>query len=176
MNDPRHDMIAALEAAEPHPSLGEEAQLFDRFVGTWDCDFANFDDAGNARHNQGEVIFGWILAGRAVQDVWRWEEKGDAGTTVWKAGTTVRFFDRDLGKWRIVWIMPEAGIIKTLVGGAVGGRIVLEGAADDGSALRWSFNDIRADTFVWRGEKSRDGGATWRLTGEYQMRRRSRAQ
>jgi hypothetical protein len=68
--------------------------------------------------------------------------------------------------------LPEAGSIKSLAGGTVGDRIVLEGTADDGSALRWSFNEIRQDSFVWRGEKSRDAGKNWRLTGEYQMRRR----
>jgi hypothetical protein len=37
--------------------------------------------------------------------------------------------------------------------GTNGDRIMLEGAADDGSALRWSFNEIRQDSFVWCGKK-----------------------
>jgi hypothetical protein len=67
--------------------------------------------------------------------------------------------------------LPEAGIIKSLAGGEVGDRIVLEGTADDGSALRWSFNEIRQASFVWRGEKSTDS-KSWRLTGDYHLRRR----
>jgi hypothetical protein len=35
--DSRRDMIAALPAVGPHPSLGDQALIFDRFVGTWDC-------------------------------------------------------------------------------------------------------------------------------------------
>ena len=36
--DPRRDMITALLAPGPHPSLDAEARTFDRVVGTWDAD------------------------------------------------------------------------------------------------------------------------------------------
>jgi hypothetical protein len=104
--------------------------------------------------------------------VWTWRPSGRSGNER-GIGTTVRIFDTKLRKWRIVWVLPEANIIQTLIGSAVGDRIVLEGVAEDGALLRWSFNDILSDSFVWRGEKSRDGGKTWRPTGEYQMRRRN---
>jgi hypothetical protein len=39
--------------------------------------------------------------------------------------------------------------------------------------LRWSFNDLKGDSFIWRGEKSRDGGKTWKLEEEHQMKRRN---
>jgi hypothetical protein len=62
-----------------------------------------------------------------------------------------------------------------LSGGAVGDRIVLEGKTDEGVQMRWSFNDIRRDSFIWRGEKSRDDGTTWRLIDEYHLKRQSAA-
>jgi hypothetical protein len=37
--------------------------------------------------------------------------------------------------------------------------------------LRWSFNDITPDAFVWRGEHSTDGGASFRLVEEMRLRR-----
>jgi hypothetical protein len=46
MNDPRRDMIITLEARGPHPSIGDQAKTFDRFVGTWDCDYASFKEDG----------------------------------------------------------------------------------------------------------------------------------
>jgi hypothetical protein len=52
----------------------------------------------------------------------------------------------------------------TVRGGAVGDRIVLHGEGQDGSLRRWSFNDIGPDSFDWRGERSSDHGANWRLT------------
>jgi hypothetical protein len=173
MNDPRRDMITTLEAGGPHPSIGDQAQIFDRFVGTWDCDYASFKEDGTTEHAEGEVIFGWVLDGRAVQDIWTWIETDSTGER--KLGTTVRFFDPKIGKWRIVWIDPVSPAIKLLTGGAVGDRIVLEGKADDGVWISWSFNDIRGDSFIWRGEKSRDDGKTWRLTDEYHLKRRSAA-
>jgi hypothetical protein len=173
MNDPRRDMIITLEARGPHPSIGYQAKTFDRFVGTWDCDYASFKEDGITKHAKGEVIFGWVLDGRAVQDIWTWIDKDSSGER--NLGTTVRFFDSKIGKWRIVWIDPISYAIKLLTGGAVGDRIVLEGKADDGLWIRWSFNDIREDSFIWRGEKSRDDGRTWRLTDEYHLKRRSAA-
>jgi hypothetical protein len=164
-------MITTLEARGPHPSIGDQAQTFDRFVGTWDCDYASFKEDGTTEHARGEVIFGWVLDGRAVQDIWTWIDKGTSGER--KLGTTVRFFDPKIGKWRIVWIDPVSPAIKLLTGGAVGDRIVLEGTADDALRMRWSFNDIRNDSFIWRGEKSRDDGRHWRLTDEYHLKRRS---
>src|SRR5258705_3119844 len=171
-NDPRRDMITALPAPGPHPSLGDQARIFDRCVGTWDCDYVHYEKDGTITSYPGEVIFGWIIDGRALQDIWIWYEKGRS-TNERGIGTTLRIFDSKSGKWRIVWVSPEAGIIKTLTGGEVGDRIVLEGKAEDGSLLRWSFNDIRNDSFVWRGETSSDEGKTGRLTAEYHMRRRS---
>ena len=38
--DPRGDMVAVLPAQAPHPSLGHHADLFGRFVGTWDADYS----------------------------------------------------------------------------------------------------------------------------------------
>ena len=173
MNDPRRDMITTLEARGPHASLGDQAKTFDRFVGTWDCDYATFKEDGATEHAEGEVVFGWVLDGRAVQDIWTWIEKDSTGER--KLGTTVRFFDPKIGKWRIIWIDPVSPAIKLLTGGAVGDRIVLEGTADDGLRKRWSFSEIRNDSFIWRGEKSRDAGKTWRLTDEYHLKRRSAA-
>jgi hypothetical protein len=60
----------------------------------------------------------------------------------------------------------------TLTGGVVEDRIVLKGKDGDGSSIRWSFNDIQSDSFVWRGETSRDDGKTWVLNEEHYMKRR----
>ena len=43
--DPRGDMVAVLPAQAPHPSLGHHADLFGRFVGTWDADYSFIAEA-----------------------------------------------------------------------------------------------------------------------------------
>src|SRR6266566_3276803 len=66
--DPRLDMVTALQAMGPHPSLGDQAKVFGRFVGTWDAEYTEFSKDGKATHSSGEVIDGWVMDGRAIQD------------------------------------------------------------------------------------------------------------
>lgn len=171
-SEPRQEMVSVLAASRPHPSLGDQAQVWDRFVGTWDCDFTFYLDGGSIRHSAGELEFGWILDGRALQDIWiSYPEDGAKERNI---GTSIRFFDDKSKTWRVVFVSPAYGGLLTVQGGIEGNRIVLRGTGDEGALLRWSFNDIQADSFVWRGEKSRDGGKTWRLEEEHHMRRRAR--
>lgn len=167
--DSRREMIEVLPAPGPHASLGDNAALFDHFVGTWDTDYTFFSADGTTSRRSGEVLFGWIIDGRALQDIWI-SYPTDAERDL---GTTVRFYDAKTATWRVVWVHPSSGVITTLRGGAVADRIVLRGQGNDGALLRWSFNDIQVDSFLWRGETSHDSGETWRLTGEYRMKRRT---
>jgi hypothetical protein len=169
--DPRRDMITELPASRPHPSLGDEAHAFDRLVGTWDCEYSFHAEDGTVTRASGELRFGWIIDGHALQDIWITYPKEPAEERL--IGTSLRFFDAKTKVWRVVFVLPALGLLTTVEGRAEGDRIVLAGDAGDGARRRWSFNDIRADSFVWRGEKSRDDGKTWRLVEEHQMRRRS---
>jgi hypothetical protein len=165
-----HPMIRALQADGPNPSLGDQARAFDRIAGAWSADYTHFNPDGSVlQRYTGSVLFGWILDGHAMQDVWIGEPVD--GRTERSLGTSIRFFDAAAQTWRVVFVLPEANVITTVQGGMVGDRIVLDGANSDGSLRRWSFNDIREDSFVWRGERSEDDGATWRLVAEYQMTR-----
>jgi hypothetical protein len=51
-------MIEMLFAPRPHASLGAEAALFDRFVGTWDCDYSFYAEDGSVTRFSGELLFG----------------------------------------------------------------------------------------------------------------------
>lgn len=101
-------MIAELASASPNSSMGAEARTFDRFVGTWDSDFSFRTTDGSFRHKRGEVIFGWVLDGRAVQDLW---------ITYPAAGE----------KWRVVFVNPQFNYVVNVQGGVVGDRIVMTG-------------------------------------------------
>jgi hypothetical protein len=171
LQDPRTAMIDVLPARRPHPSLGDEASVFDRFVGTWDCDYMFYLDDGSTSQAKGELEFGWVLDGRAMQDIWISYPK-EAGKER-GIGTTVRFYDPKTKTWRIIFVGPASGDLVEMKGGLEGDRIVLRGIDDDKAILRWSFNDLTANAFVWRGEKSRDGGKTWKLEEEHHMTRRT---
>jgi len=164
-SDPRHAMIETLPASGPHPSLGDQARVFDRLVGVWDCDYGFIAENGAVSHAPGELKFGWIIDGRAIQDIWiSYPTKGASERGI---GTSIRFFDSKTRMWRVVFVSPEYNALVTLEGGVEGNRIVLRGVNDEGSRLRWSFNDIQADSFVWRGKKSRDGRNRCRLDEEH---------
>jgi hypothetical protein len=162
-------MIRVLRSSGPNSSLGAQAGVFDRFVGAWDLDSVFYDAKGESGRFTGEWIFGWALDGKLVQDVL--VQHGDRERRA--RGTTLRSYDAQSGKWRIVWIAPGSGTVIALKGGAVGDRIVLDGFDTDGTTrVRWSFNNIQKDSFLWRGETSPDAGKTWRLEQEMRLKRR----
>jgi len=170
--DPRLDLPAALQAMGPHPSLGDQAKVFGRFVGTWDGEYIEFSKDGKASHSSGEVVFGWVMGGRAIQDLF--VIFPSAAHKEKFVGTTLRYFDPKSGTWRVTFIDPENDSVATLTGGAVADdRIVLNKQELDGKETRWTFDEIRPDSFVFRDEESRDGGKTWRLREEDHMKRRA---
>ncbi len=166
----REAMIRVLGSANPNPSLGEEAQTFDRLVGSWDADFGFSQADGSVRHKKGELHFGWIMDGHAVQDLWIGYPTGEHKERT--IGTTIRFFDTKLKQWRIVFINPQSNYVVTTQGGREGDRIVLRGTDSDGLPIRWTFRDITPQSFHWTGEKLHDGGKTWVLEEDHHMMRR----
>jgi hypothetical protein len=83
------------------------------------------------------------------------------------------YFDPKARTWHAASVDPEHASVARFTGGAVGDdRFVLETQDIGSNDTRWSFNDIRPDSFVWRDEASSDGGKTWRLQSEYHMKRR----
>jgi hypothetical protein len=168
-------MIAMLGALGPHYSLGEQARVFDQFVGTWNTDCVFYAASGDRTEFVGEWVFGWILDGRMMQDVLSGYPKGMPSPSPEdrRCGRSLRFYDAKTGLWNVVWFGSRNGFLLTLKGGAVGDRIELEGEDLDGEQLRSSFNDIRVASFLWRGETSADGGKTWRIEQEMWLNRRS---
>jgi hypothetical protein len=95
-------MIDLLGSPSPNPALGNEARTFDRLVGAWDADFSFRRDDGTVYHKKGEIRFGWVMDGRAIQDLWvGYPSEGQKDRSI---GTTFRFFDTKLNLWRIVFI------------------------------------------------------------------------
>ncbi|MDX6537865.1 MAG: hypothetical protein QOD37_2206, partial [Gaiellales bacterium] len=115
----------------------------------------------------------WVLGGRAVQDTWIVPARGEPGAGVPPLafhGTTIRFYDASFGAWRSTWIDPVNGRVRRFIGRPVDGDIVLISDEDE-PQLRWRFTDIEPDSFVWRGEMSHDGGATWTRDEEMRITR-----
>jgi hypothetical protein len=169
---PLDDLAAVLHAAGPHPGPAEHLNLFGRFVGAWDIDWHGTGQDGNLATMTGELHFGWVLGGRAVQDVWKVPAAGPPPPGLRPFyGTTLRFYDPAITAWRSTWIDPLNGRVRRFIGRPEGGDIVLEGLDDD-PPERWGFRDITPDSFRWTGEVSGDGRRTWRLDEQMFIRRR----
>lgn len=172
---PRSDMVLALQATGPNPALGDHARVLGRLVGTWDVEYMDISKDGKAIHRSGELLVGWVMDGRAIEDLWIVYPSGAGKNRELYAD--VRYFDPKSGTWPAIFIDPQIAAVATFTGGAVGDdRIVLDSQdLAAGQTHRWSFNDMRGDSLVFRDDASSDGGKTWRLESEYHMKRRGAA-
>lgn len=170
-----HGFATALLAAGPSREIGDAASDLGWLVGGWSAEIRDFDPDGRVRKGTGEWWFAWVLEGRAMQDVWISPPRADralprrptmAGD---RYGTTIRRVDKRDGSWRITWINPVSGATNHLAGRREGDRILLIGE-DDGRTIRWSFSDISADSFTWRGERQ-DADGAWATEAEFRLRR-----
>jgi len=166
-------LIATLHAEGPARDRAEALKLYGRFIGDWDTQVVTYTPDGVRHEGQGEIHFGWILEGRAIQDVWmiprRKDRRPDAPSLPvagnWY-GTTIRVYDPDLDAWRIYWIDPATNAYRQQIGRKQGVDIVQEGTTESGALSRWTFTEITPQSFHWKGEVSTDRGGSWRLVVE----------
>ena len=153
----------ALHVVGPAGPSAEQLHLYGQFVGSWDITWAGLAADGRPVTARGELHVGWVLGGRAVQDIWIVPGRGAPGEEVSPLafhGTAIRFYDPAIEVWRCTWIDPLKGRVRRFVGGGVGNDIVMV-CSEDEPQLRWSFTDITRDAFNWRGEISLDGGVAF---------------
>ena len=141
--------------------------LYGWLIGRWEMDAVIHDDDGRKHTGRGQIHFGWVLEGRAIQDVWV--------LPGFFYGTTLRVYDPGIDAWHIFWSDPRNQYFSRQFGRAEGDTIVQQGADDTGSSVRWSFSRITENSFRWLGERSHDGGATWRIEVEFVARRATAA-
>jgi hypothetical protein len=178
MND-SSGFASVLHAAGPDPDRAEKLDLYSWLIGDWDAEITAYSADGNAHTGQGEIHFGWILEGRAIQDVWmipRLKDRKPCAPSMpitgnWY-GTTLRIYDAAMDAWRIYWIDPATNAFRYQIGRRQGENIVQEGKTDSGAYSRWSFTEIAHDSFRWRAETSTDG-KSWRLVVGVRARRTS---
>lgn len=170
------DMHAALAAAGRSPEIPESADIYGWLIGSWELDVLHYVVDVTARHIKGEVHFGWVLEGRAVQDVWIMpprSKRTHADQLLNMYGTTLRVWDPAIQAWRVTWINPVTGRRDELIGRRIVGEIVQIGSHPDGTPIRWIFTEITPDSFRWIGEVLQADGKTWKLEGEFRAKRKA---
>ena len=93
--------IQGLGASGPTPEWALKMMLFGQFVGDWECDVVLIQPDGSKVNGSCEWYFGWVLQGRAIQDVFiaHYPNAGSderSGTY----GTTVHWYDSKAGSTR----------------------------------------------------------------------------
>jgi hypothetical protein len=175
MTSAPHAMLEALGAGQPQPALAPKLQLYGRFVGSWVLDIDHHPLNGPHRQAEGEWHFGWVLDGRAVQDVWIYPARhvcaGKPPEPWHMYGSTFRWYDPLIDAWHITYFEPTRPFAVRQVGRAVGADIVQIGDDASGVMRRWRFVDIAERSFRWIGDVSWDKGATWTLEMEMRARR-----
>jgi hypothetical protein len=155
--------VDALTSDGPAADRPGKMQLYGWLIGRWTMDATVYLDDGNRHQGNGEIYFAWALEGRAIQDVWILP-----GVFY---GTTLRVYDPNIDAWHILWSDPVRQFYTRQIGRAQGDDIVQLGENDAGETVRWSFRDIKPDSFRWTGERSRDKGRSWQPQAQFLARR-----
>jgi hypothetical protein len=173
-----HSSFAEVLLADgPDVSRTNELELFSWLVGRWDLDVTTFPEDGTTHSGHGEIHAGWVLQGRAVQDVWmipRLRERKPGieplpGAGNWY-GSTLRIYDPQMDAWRILWSDPATNFFSQQIARAHGPDIVQVGPDPRGGSLRWIFSEIEPNAFHWTGERAEDD-VSWRLEVDIRARR-----
>lgn len=165
--------LEALTADGPAADREGKMGLYGWLIGSWEIDVTRILENGSEWRSPGEWHFGWVLEGRAIQDVWITPPRGTprSGEAPAYYGSTLRIYDPRIDAWHIQWTEPISQTYVSMIGCKQGDDIVQLGKSPEGHSIRWSFSKITPASFLWQGEVSADDGATWRLVVEFTARR-----
>ena len=167
--------LTALSHAGRAPEITDADDLYGWLVGSWELEIHNYWGDVSERDLQAEAHFGWVLEGRAVQDVWiipRPSERAKLPNPgLFSYGTTLRVWDPKIRAWQVTWINPVTGTHVHLLGRRSGKDIVQVGTNPEGTPIRWSFVEITPNSFRWTGETLAADGETWLLQGDFRAKR-----
>jgi uncharacterized protein len=168
-------MLDALRAPGPSPELLPDERLYDWLIGSWNVRVVDYLEDGTKRESSGEWHFGYVLEGRAIQDVWisppRVHRSPDTPKECNRYGTSIRFFHPGRRCWELTWINPVSGARDVLVARRQRNDIVQEGRDQHGNLERWVFTDIGESSARWYGESSKDRGRSWTIGAEFFLTR-----
>jgi len=168
-------LAEALLASGPAEDRAAKLMLYGQFVGSWEGKVVVHEAGGTRRESSCEVHFGWVLQGRAIQDVWiapsRHARKPTEQDRMY--GTTLRVYDPQSDIWQITWIDPVRQAYDRMTGRKVGQEIVQEYRNAQGARCQWLFTEITPDSFHWISRDSADEGEIWNVRAEFFLRRRA---
>jgi hypothetical protein len=154
---------AALHTDAAAADRAANMSLYGQFICDWTMDGVIYLDGGATHEGTGEIHFGFVLQGRAIQDVWIFP-----GAFF---GTTLRVYDPALDAWHILWSDPVKQYFTRQIGRARGRDIEQNGTNDQGEPIRWSFTEITRKSFRWLGERASSGSGAYQRQAEFFAKR-----
>ena len=172
-------LAAALLAPAPAPERASKLMLYGQFIGDWEGEGTSHQPDGSVRRHWWRIHFGWVLEGRAVQDVWMTPprsgphagESERTGEFSDQYGTSLRLYDPATDSWQVHWFDPRNDYSARLTGRPSADGILQEGEGTNGARVRWVFSHIRPEAFHWHAEASRDQGKNWLRLLDIEARR-----
>jgi hypothetical protein len=135
------------------------ARQFDFWLGHWDL---SWEPDG-----RGVNLITSILDAHVIL------ERFDGRPSIPLAGMSVSVFDRQVDRWRQVWVDSD-GQYLDFVGGFESDRMVLERRRPDGRRQRMVWCDIEPESVHWSWQHSDDDGRSWTVDWAIDYRRRTR--
>jgi hypothetical protein len=161
-------MMQKLAAAGRSPEIPAEADAYGWLEGSWDLDIVYYGVDVRDQQLRGEAHFGWVLEGRAMQDVWIMKHPD-------VMARTARPFASGSGSRCVAGDVDEliSGRRDELIGRRIGNDIIQIGTHGDGTHIRWSVLDVTPSSFRWVGDALQPDGETWKVEAEFHARRRT---
>jgi hypothetical protein len=173
--------INALHSDGPAPDRADKMGLYGWLIGGWEMDVIVRMENDAEHRGKGEIHFGWVLEGRAIQDVWITPPR-DSGTGHQRDdplgaaanfyGSTFRIYDPGIDAWHIFWLDPVKQFYSRMIGRADGTDIE-QLTVNETPQRRWRFSEIKPNSFHWTADVDAGAGDApkWRRHVEFFARR-----
>ncbi|HVM85485.1 MAG TPA: hypothetical protein VMW18_16460 [Candidatus Binatia bacterium] len=179
ISGPSPSFINALHAEGPAPDRAGKMGLYGWLIGAWEMDVVVHMANDAEYRGKGEIHFGWVLEGRAIQDVWITPPRGhrDDGNRARVPadfyGSTFRIYDPGIDAWHIFWLDPVKQFYSRMIGRADGCDIE-QLTVNETPQRRWRFSEITPNAFRWTADVDEGGDLAkphWRRHVEFFARR-----
>lgn len=133
------------------------------FLGEWELETRGSRSDGSIRIGKARTKAYYILDKTAIQDDFY---ALDNNNQVIFRGTSIRSFNRQSGKYQMVWVMPGVSGITDISGVMSNGKLVTTGKGYDGRGEfleRFEYYNITPDSYSFKMDRSYDGGQTWMI-------------
>ena len=156
--------LDTLPFGAPNPDAPSELTQFAFLLGEWVCDVRVRNENGDVTRLSATWVGRYILNGYVIADEFRMSNtKG----TLLMLGVNYRSYNREEKRWVMKWLDARASTWLDLGPPELGGVVVEDDSITFQTLFRpneihrITFSEITEEHFLWRADRSVDGGATW---------------